>query len=191
MAPGADSDDLALVVAASGNTVSCRESPEELARLAPIRTSVAHLVEYSDVPHPWDDADVGGRVNNRLRRTRLRRVIQATGTADGTLKLFDAPAADSVSTRDRDRDGPRCEGVSHADPGAGRRGFGDRVAVAGGGAAAAAGQYARPERSGVRPREREQTRRRPRERGRPDSCGAGRRHIRVRGNAASNSQRGD
>jgi len=110
MAPGADSDDLALVVAASGNTVSCRESPEELARLAPIRTSVAHLVEYSDVPHPWDDADGGGRVNNRLRRTRLRRVIQATGTADGTLKLFDASAADSVSTRDRDRDVPRREG---------------------------------------------------------------------------------
>ncbi len=64
MAPGSDSDDLALVVAASGNTLWCRESPEELVRLAPIRTSVGHLVEYGYVPHPWDDADVGGRVNN-------------------------------------------------------------------------------------------------------------------------------
>src|SRR5256885_13278351 len=36
--------------------------------LAPMWTSVGHLVEYSDVPHQWDDADVGGRVNNRLRR---------------------------------------------------------------------------------------------------------------------------
>jgi len=31
--------------------------------LAPIRTFVDHLVEYSNIPRPWDDAAVGGRVN--------------------------------------------------------------------------------------------------------------------------------
>ena len=187
MAAGADSDDLALVVAASGNTVSCRESPEELARLAPIRTSVAHLVGYSDVPHPWDDADVGGRVNNRLRRTRLRRVIQATGTADGTLKLFDAPAADSVSTRDRDRDVPRCEG-DHMQTLV-------RVVVALVivllllvvvlplqliSMLVENDPQSEPENESKSADDLEP--------GRPDSRGSGRRHIRVGGNAASNSQ---
>ena len=28
--------------------------------LAPIRTFVDHLVEYSHIPRPWDDAAVGG-----------------------------------------------------------------------------------------------------------------------------------
>src|SRR6266480_346394 len=179
MAPGSDSDDLALVVAASGNTVWCRESPEELARLAPLRTSVGHLVEYSDVPHPWDDADVGGRVNNRLRRTRLRRVIQATGTADGTLKLFDAPAADSVSTRDRDRDVPRCEG-DHMQTLV-------RVVVALV-IVLLLLVVVLPLQLISMLLENESKSADDLEPGRPDSRGSGRRHIRVGGNAASNSQ---
>jgi hypothetical protein len=31
--------------------------------LGPIRTFVADLVEYRRIPHPWDDAAVGGGVN--------------------------------------------------------------------------------------------------------------------------------
>jgi len=43
---------------------------EELLGLAPIRSFVDHLLEYGHIPHPWDDAAVGRRVNSRLRSAR-------------------------------------------------------------------------------------------------------------------------
>jgi hypothetical protein len=50
MSPGSDGDDLALVI--------------RVLRLAPMGTCVDHLPEYSQIPHPWDDAAVGRRVNS-------------------------------------------------------------------------------------------------------------------------------